>query len=148
MAEYIYVNINDAYNTSAGNGIVDYPYTCDEWLEQLEDGPNGFGIEEDTIYVVKGYRTPLADFEMNINARYDNISISAIAWESTPWKIKTAIGGAVFIKTGTSGYTPNIHFGGGIIETKEEGQFEIIAYDSPENKTLDIDNMWLHNQSA
>lgn len=151
MTVYIYANLNDSYDTSAGDGTIDSPYTCAEFFRHTGYGENGFGVEEDTVYVLKGTQTTTGDLDFSINARYDNLSVSAIAWETTPWKIKTPAGGNATIRSGTSARnTPNIYFGGGIIETTEEGEdgFVFKAHDNPDDKILSFDNMWIHSQSV
>ena len=140
MADYKYVDLS---TSASGYGTVEYPYGYSDWFNYVNSGSNGFGIEVDTVFVLSGtYSTGVIGIEIDINMRYENMNISAVNWQTTPWKITTE--NFLKIKTGRNGFTPNLYFSGGILE--DMSVFEIIPYDNPQNKILDINNMWINDR--
>jgi len=139
MADYKYVDLS---TSASGYGTVEYPYGYIDWFNYVNSGSNGFGVEVDTVFVLSGTRTTTGALEIDINMRYENMSISAVNWQTTPWKITTD--NLLKIKTGRNGFTPNLYFSGGILE--DAYGFEIVAYDNPQNKILNTNNMWINDR--
>lgn len=140
MPGYKYVDLNTSAN---GYGIVENPYGYIDWFNYMNSGDNGFGLENDTVFVLSGTFTSAGSaIEIDINMRYENMSVSAVNWQTTPWKITT--NNLLKFKTGRNGFTPNLYFGGGILE--DTSGFEIITYDNPQNKILETNNMWINDK--